>query len=271
MHLGDTRQKLCECLGLSEYEAKLYLSLLEQGAAKARTLSMMSGVPRTKVYSVLKKLVDMGLVTEVPEDPRRFVPTPPRTALKSYVHSYQNMVGNLLAVVSSLEEIFRKPKTGQNLQQGTIWTIHGRQEILAKAKQMLCKAKRSVVLATNENGLVLLYKSFNRIFDELTERSVKVKIMTPNDSSNQHMLSELRYTCKIEKTPFPLPLIFLCTDDKQMLLANLHPNSFSSSSEHDRGVFSEDAVLHEMIYLLVLHEGYRWSLHVHSGGDGSNC
>jgi len=230
---------------------------------------MISGVPRTKVYSVLKKLIDMGLVTEVPEEPRRFVPTPPRTALKSYVQSYQSMVGNLLAVVSSLEEIFRKPKNDQNLQQGTIWTICGRHEILTKAKQMLSKAKRSVVLATNENGLVLLYKSFNRLFDELTERSVKVKIMTPNDSNNQHMLSELRYTCKIEKTPFPLPLIFLSTDDKQMLLANLQPNSFSSSSEHDRGVFSEDATLREMIYLLVIHEGCRWPLHANTNENRS--
>jgi len=64
--INATWQKLCEYLGLSEYEAKIYVSLVEAGQAKARTLSVLSGVPRTKVYSVLKKLIDLGLVTEVP-------------------------------------------------------------------------------------------------------------------------------------------------------------------------------------------------------------
>ena len=103
-----TSHKLSECLGLSEYEAKVYVSLIERGAAKARTLSTMSGVPRTKVYSVLKKLVDIGLVVEIPEEPRRFAPLPPKTAFEPYIRSCQGMVDNLLSVVSFLEGTLEK-------------------------------------------------------------------------------------------------------------------------------------------------------------------
>jgi sugar-specific transcriptional regulator TrmB len=161
------------------------------------------------------------------------------------------MVENLLSVVSSLEEIFEEAKSEEMPQRGTIWTISGRHEILGKIREMLSKAKHSVSLITNEKGMVLLYRSFNRLFDELSERSIKVSVMTPTDSIDGHILNELGYSCEVQETNFQLPLIFLCADKKQLLLASLQPNDFSLNSDHDRGVFSDNPVLREMICLLV--------------------
>ncbi|RLI44360.1 hypothetical protein DRO64_04115 [Candidatus Bathyarchaeota archaeon] len=45
-------RRLSEYLGLSEYEAILYVPLIEIGQATARKLSVFSGVPRTKVYTI---------------------------------------------------------------------------------------------------------------------------------------------------------------------------------------------------------------------------
>ena len=53
-------QRLCEYLGLSEYEAKTYISLIREGPSTARRLSMISNVPRTKIYGTLKKLIEKG-------------------------------------------------------------------------------------------------------------------------------------------------------------------------------------------------------------------
>lgn len=67
--LGDIRSiwpKIVEYTGLSEYESKVYLSLLSLGNAGARKLSLHCDVPRTKVYGTLKKLIDYGLVVEIP-------------------------------------------------------------------------------------------------------------------------------------------------------------------------------------------------------------
>ena len=46
--------KIVEYAGLSEYEAKVYLSLLGLGNAGARKLSLHCHVPRTKVYGTFK-------------------------------------------------------------------------------------------------------------------------------------------------------------------------------------------------------------------------
>ena len=55
-------QKVSQHLGLSEYEARVYVSLIMEGASEARKLSIRCGVPRTKVYATLKKLMEKGLV-----------------------------------------------------------------------------------------------------------------------------------------------------------------------------------------------------------------
>lgn len=245
-----TWKKLCEYAGLSEYEAKVYVSLVEAGAAKARKLSAMCGVPRTKVYGVLKKLTDMGLVVEIPEDPRKFSPKPPKDAFEAYLKSYQSKAKNLLLIISSLERALRDAK-GDIPQKIDAWAIQGRQEILGKIREMLSKAKRTVKIIANENGSILVYKCLNRLFDELKERGVKVRVVTPMGSANKHALNELRYACLVELLETMLPIIFVQIDGSHTILVNLKPDNFSISSKQDKAIFSDDQNLCEMFHLLL--------------------
>jgi sugar-specific transcriptional regulator TrmB len=249
--VNATWQRLCEYLGLSEYEAKIYVSLIEAGQAKARTLSVLSGVPRTKVYSVLRKLIDMGLVIEVPGEPRRFSPISPSVALKSYLQSYRDTVQNLSSLISTLEDAFKKARSKENLRRSSIWTISGREETLKRIQEMLGKAKKIVRIATNENGLILLYRSFNKMLDELVDRSVQIRIITTNGPTNEHLIRELRYMCSIEEASFRLPLIILCVDDDQLLISRLNPDSYFLKSARDRTIFSNDPVLQRLVWSLI--------------------
>ena len=65
-------ENLLRNTGLSIYEAKIYLSLTLTGTSEVRKLSMSSGVPRTKAYTALKKLVQRVLVYEVPGAAQKF-------------------------------------------------------------------------------------------------------------------------------------------------------------------------------------------------------
>jgi sugar-specific transcriptional regulator TrmB len=49
-------------VGLTEYEAKTYLVLLGMHLSTAAQAAEKSGVPRTKIYSVLEALKDKGWV-----------------------------------------------------------------------------------------------------------------------------------------------------------------------------------------------------------------
>ena len=50
-------------LGLTYYEAKVYVALMSTGVTNPTTISEESGVPRTKIYGVLKKLAANNWIT----------------------------------------------------------------------------------------------------------------------------------------------------------------------------------------------------------------
>jgi len=69
-------------LGLSEYEARAYRSLLEAGPTTAKELSNESGVPMGRIYDVLKSIEENDLVrTQTAFRPKRYVAVDPSTAL----------------------------------------------------------------------------------------------------------------------------------------------------------------------------------------------
>lgn len=58
--------------GLTEYESKIYLSLLESGPSTGGKIAKRSRVPHGKTYESLGSLADKGFVTSVPLKPKVF-------------------------------------------------------------------------------------------------------------------------------------------------------------------------------------------------------
>lgn len=245
-------QKLCEHVGLSEYEAKVYVSLVTKGPSKARKLSAICGVPRTKVYGVLKKLIESGLVIETPEEPRRFVPTPPVDAFKAYLQSFEKKANELYWILSFLEVTYEKMKTTTKPQREEAWIIRGRPEILQRVHEMLSQAEKFVDIMTTENGLILFYKTNNKLLDKLEEKGVKIRISAPISSQNQNVAQELRYVCEVKHVDVPSPILFIYVDRREFLLASLMPDDFGVVSGEDVGVYSQNSILCVLMSLLLL-------------------
>src|SRR5437879_6992338 len=55
--------------GLTEYQARVYLTLLDLGSATASQISPLSKVPRTRIYAAMQQLHEKGLVQILPETP----------------------------------------------------------------------------------------------------------------------------------------------------------------------------------------------------------
>src|ERR671932_7915 len=70
-----------ENLGLTGYEIRVYLSLLDTGSMTAADISKKSGVPYSKIYEVLNSLEEKGWLESGSSRPQRFFPKSPSTAL----------------------------------------------------------------------------------------------------------------------------------------------------------------------------------------------
>lgn len=243
-------QKLAEHAGLTEYEARVYISLIEKGTSRARKVSMICGVPRTKVYGTLKKLIERGLVIEVPGEPRRFSATSPTNAFSAYLQSYQEKAQDLNETVSSLEENYKKASVDEP-EKEDLWIIKGRRGILRRVREMLSGANESVDVITTGNGLILFYKAANKLLDKLEKNGIKIRIKAPNNSHNRSLAQELKYICEIKHVNVDLPVLFLRVDNRECLFIKLSPDDFNMDSGEDIGVFSENAILGKLISLLL--------------------
>jgi len=251
-------EKLSENFGLSEYEAKAYLSLVTHGASEARKLSLACGVPRTKIYGTLKKLMERGLVVEVVGEPRKFAPTSPEKAFKPYLQSFREKTSDrVISLVESdrllqlLEEAYKKTSLKGEPERGDVWIIRRRPEIIRSIREMLCRAERSVNVITTEKGLVLFYKTVGKLLDKTVESGVNVRIGTPIDSFNETLSRELEHICQVEHMDVRFPVLFLCVDNREFLLTELKPDDFSVDSSEDVGVFSQNPALCALITLLL--------------------
>ena len=82
-------------LGLSEYESKVYLTLVRYGSLGGRKLSKLSSVPQSKIYEVLYKLAEKKFVSILEVKPKLFKAIEPRAAIKNFLLSKKQEIETL--------------------------------------------------------------------------------------------------------------------------------------------------------------------------------
>lgn len=94
-----------EELGLSLYEGKAYFSCLVLGKAKARELSRYSSVPQSKIYNVLERLEDKGLIETEGSWPKYVKAVPIKELAYRMVRLRRKQIENIRKAEKELEEI----------------------------------------------------------------------------------------------------------------------------------------------------------------------
>jgi sugar-specific transcriptional regulator TrmB len=91
-------------LGLSEYEAKAYLALIHENPATAYETGKASGIPTSKVYEVLKKLVEKGIASIVDEGrTKQYIPLSADEFLDQHKNMTERVIGSLRGGLSQMK------------------------------------------------------------------------------------------------------------------------------------------------------------------------
>jgi sugar-specific transcriptional regulator TrmB len=239
------------CLDLSECEAKAYLSLIQNGALKASNLSIIAGIPRTKVYLVIRKLLNSGLVSEIPGTPLKFTPSSPMKAFRNHLTENKEKTDRLYYIVSCLENIFKKNKDNGDNEKGTIWIIQGMNRILEKINEMLFKAEENVIIITDENRSILIYQNFRILIGKLKEKLVHIKLMTQYGNTNRYVLKQLENPCKVIDSNISLPIIYINVDNTHFLLAIMTPKTIDLNLKAEIAFFAQNQTLAKFFNFLL--------------------
>ena len=176
--VSEDAKKILHEVGLTEYETRAYLILLERGVMTASEVSEHGGVPYSKVYETLNSLERKGWIEAERGRPSRYFPKAPSEALEAARLRLEDMVNSWKHVVmGELQPLYEKREL---MEKPDIWILRGEFSILAKLREMLDVAKNELLIAvpTFAKGFV---DSSVALLGQVRNSGVSVKVMVAGD------------------------------------------------------------------------------------------
>ena len=170
--------------GLSEYEIKTYVTLLQHGSSTGSEISKKSEVPQGKVYWALHRLAEKGFVTITDIKPQRFHATKPEIVLSKLIEEKKEKLAEFkdstIKKISELQKPLKEDKIVEKIQ-----VLSGKKARDSLFYHFLENAKKEVkyIFTYEERSY-----SIHNAFQTAIHRGVKVKLITTMIDKNSMKL-----------------------------------------------------------------------------------
>lgn len=213
--------------GYTGSDARTYITLLRGHPATGYELAARGGIPRSAIYSVLKRLERAGLVNALKGKPARYVPIPPerlvehlKTRFARDLDSFEQAIGQVVG-----------PR-----HDAVTWTVTGYEAMLAEAERLIVASRRRVVASLWRREAQRLAPALGRA----RERGIDVTLFSFTPLPNE--LGEvLSYGIDEDELARHWPRRVILVTDAEHLLVGA-----AEGSRLDRAVVSEEPALIEM-------------------------
>lgn len=156
--------KLLRRMGMTEYEARAYLSLAKLGPSNVREIVLESKLPRNKAYESLQRLEEKGKIVSLPVSPRKYK--------VSGSESLREDIEEMKSSVSDLIKMIEQPKAAEFRE--LFWVIRGKKAIQEKLSEESRKAKKEILSC---NRLSRILHNNIRTMKDAVDRGVNVKMI----------------------------------------------------------------------------------------------
>lgn len=143
--LASTIESL-KSLGLTKYEALVYIALLQAEGASASEIHEISTVPRASVYPVLDRLVQKNLVSVSHSTPRRYNAAPPGEGIDRMLRYIE---ADAQRAREALTEIYRNRTHPEHGRQELIWTINGEENIRSRLMEITAGTEHTLDIVSS--------------------------------------------------------------------------------------------------------------------------
>ena len=244
MPINTTRLEKMMEYGLTEYEARTYLALLDLGTASARDIANLSRVPRTKIYSVLDELHQKQLAQVIPERPKRYEVVPFDVYLQGFEKQYLAKLKQIDEDKRLLaQEFTRAPKATAGEKAGSFNVIKGRKNVVNKKYEMLARA-RTRVLEMGSEYLAARTAYFLPALKEKAAMGVSLEFLVPVVDVSAPTVADLVKvgTVRHAKTR-TLGSATLVVDDSEVLMCHYVPDDEHLFKGDDVAIWSDDKAI----------------------------
>ena len=216
MAISRESTEALQLMGLTDYETRAYVALTSLISANATEISVNGNIPRSKVYQVLKNLVEKGFIEMSRGKPLKFTIIPPHEVFQKSRNNIKDTIDQAEIELNHMYES-QIPKV-----PAPIWLIHGPEKIVKKEMEIILRAEESIFIM---GGLMFpdeplqlkdhLQKSINNGVDVKMLTAPKCRV-----DGVEVLTREIMNDLPIEMKFFPVPFIKLIVRDrKEMLIA----------------------------------------------------
>ncbi len=228
--------------GLTEYEARAYLALLDLETSEASPIADLARVPRTKIYQALDGLETKKLITVIPERPKRYSVSP----ISSYIEELEgNLRGRADVLAGQKDDLateFAARGRMQPERSGGFVVLKGRANISSKFCELVGRATNDFAVATSAMGAHRIAYHHDLLTAAL-ERGSNVRMLAPATDENEEAFATMK-GIDARHALVDLGRVTLAfVDDKEVLLVHHVPDDRHYFQGSDIALWSDDPAI----------------------------
>ncbi|TKJ17904.1 hypothetical protein CEE44_05280 [Candidatus Woesearchaeota archaeon B3_Woes] len=210
-------------LGLTEYETKAYLSLLQlEKSITAYKLSKICGVPFGRIYDIMDNLVSKGIVILEPGKPKRFKAIEPKIAVSALLTKkdveWQQTKIKIKDIVNKLQR--------KITSEEPVTMMKGKEVLLWKILEIYSKAKKEVLIIAGTLGAKRKGIDLGNCAREGIKKGVKFKMIIPSVKEVKQPIKEL-VKVGIDIREYPIKGIRFSIIDEKLCFLSIEDQKFS--------------------------------------------
>ncbi|MBI2141880.1 hypothetical protein HYU15_00125, partial [Candidatus Woesearchaeota archaeon] len=171
-----SKERVLQQLGLTEAEARLYMTLLSSGEATASALAKKTATNRTFTYDRLNHLVNLGLASHVVKDGKRYFSA---ANPSQFLALLKDREAQLQAVLPQLEALKSKPSLAPGV------TVFSSRKGVQAALNLVLKERKPVFVHGSLLGFRRVMSQGFDIWNQRRARAmIMMRVLTPEDTTN---------------------------------------------------------------------------------------
>lgn len=215
--------------GLSNTQAKVYVSIVQLGLARVGEISKFSKVRREDVYRALPKLEKMGLIEKTLGTPTKIKAAPLEEALSLLIKRQQDeaakRMSELIIRVGEFVKDFKAKKTLIKAEEkGPQFSlISEKGALFNKNATMIMNSKKQIDIISSRKKLTKFFYTSADLFKKAVNKGVTIRIITDRPTDEDLLLKIMKerialgYAIDLRYTD-GLPSHYIISDAKEALI-----------------------------------------------------